>query len=114
MAEVYAGVYLTALTADNFDAEVLSADAGLVFVFYWRPGCAVCQALRPEVEAFAEKNKDRVKCCTLDAAAFKQLSVSQKVLRIPSFFIYHNGAAARILARYEADTDAAQAVVDAV
>ena len=79
------------LTKENFDAEALGPDTGVVFVDFWSPKCAPCLALLPEVEAFAEKNAGRAKFCKLDTSVNKRLSIAQKVLGLPTFVFYKNG-----------------------
>ena len=75
---------------ENFEAEVLQAK-GLVFVDFWSPKCEPCMALLPEIEAFAERNADKAKFCKLDAAANKRLSISQKVMGLPTLVFYKDG-----------------------
>lgn len=100
------------LTKENFDAEVLAADAGLVFVDFWSPRCAPCLGLMPEVEAFAEKNAGRAKFCKLDTASNKRLSIAQKVLGIPAFAFYQNGEKVFVFDKESIDMDAVQAKLD--
>jgi thioredoxin 1 len=78
------------LTKDNFDAEVLQAD-GLIFVDFWSEKCEPCQALMPEVVAFAEKNAGRAKFCKLDTAGNRRLAIGQKVLGLPTLVFYKGG-----------------------
>ena len=78
------------LNKDNFDAEVLQFE-GVVFVDFWNEKCEPCMALLPEVEAFAEKNKERAKFCKLDTTGNRRLAISQKVMGVPAFLFYKNG-----------------------
>ena len=79
------------LNKENFEAEVLQAK-GVVFVDFWSPKCEPCMALLPEVEEFAEKNKDcGAKFCKLDTAGNKRLAIAQKVMGIPTFVFYKDG-----------------------
>lgn len=100
------------LNKENFDAEVLAPDAGLVFVDFWSPKCAPCLALLPEVEAFAEKNAGRAKFCKLDTATHKRLSIAQKVLGIPAFAFYQNGVKVFVFDKDAIEMDAVQAKLD--
>ena len=75
---------------ENFEVEVLQAK-GLVFVDFWSPKCEPCMELLPEVEAMAERNADKAKFCKLDAAANKRLSISQKVMGLPTLVFYKDG-----------------------
>lgn len=78
------------LTKDNFDAEVIEA-SGVVFVDFWSEKCEPCQALIPEVHAFAEKNAGKAKFCKLDTAGNKRLAIAQKVMGLPTFVFYKGG-----------------------
>jgi thioredoxin 1 len=101
------------LTKENFDAEVLAPDTGVVFVDFWSPKCEPCMALTPEVEAFADKNKEKgVKFCKLDTAGNKRLSIAQKVMGIPAFVFYKNGEKAFVFDSESIEMDAVQAKLD--
>ena len=103
---------MTELNKENFDAEVLNPEAGLVFVDFWSPKCAPCLGLMPEVEAFAEKNKGRAKFCKLDTSVNKRLSIAQKVLGIPAFAFYKNGEKVFAFDKEEIEMGAVQAKLD--
>ncbi|MCL2368102.1 MAG: thioredoxin family protein [Oscillospiraceae bacterium] len=75
---------------DNFEAEVLQAQ-GVVFVDFWSLKCEPCMALMPDVEAMAERYEGKAKFCKLDAGTNKRLSISQKVMGLPSFVFYKDG-----------------------
>lgn len=100
------------LTKENFDTEVLTPDAGVVFVDFWSPKCAPCLALMPEVEAFSERNAGRAKFCKLDTAGNKRLSIAQKVLGIPAFAFYKNGEKVFVFDKDAIEMDAVQAKLD--
>ncbi|MCR6544068.1 thioredoxin TrxA [Dehalobacterium formicoaceticum] len=78
------------VTKDNFEAEVLQAE-GLVVVDYWNEKCEPCKALMPHVHALAEQYQDKAKFCSLDTTSNKRLSISQKVLGLPTIAFYRNG-----------------------
>ncbi|HHX51549.1 MAG TPA: thioredoxin [Clostridia bacterium] len=75
---------------ENFEQEVLQAE-GLVVVDFWSPKCEPCKALMPEVEVLAEKYGTQAKFCKLDTAGNKRLSISQKVLGLPTIAFYRGG-----------------------
>lgn len=75
---------------DNFEAEVLQGE-GLIVVDFWSPKCEPCQALMPEVEKLAEKYAGQAKFCKLDTASNRRLSISQKVLGLPTIGFYQQG-----------------------
>ncbi len=75
---------------ENFESEVLKAE-GLVLVDFWSPKCEPCQELMPEIEALAEKFEGQVKFGKLDVSKNRRLSISQKVMGLPTICIYKNG-----------------------
>ena len=99
------------LTKENFDAEVLQS-GGVVFVDFWSPKCEPCMALLPEVEAFAEKNEGRVKFCKIDTAGNKRLSISQKVMGIPTMVLYKDGEKVHVFDKESIDFNVIQAKLD--
>lgn len=74
----------------TFDEEVLQAP-GLVLVDFWSPKCEPCMELMPEVSALGVKYQDKVKFCKLDTASNRRLSISQKVLGLPTIVFYNQG-----------------------
>jgi len=100
------------LTKDNFDAEVLAAGSGVVFVDFWSPKCEPCLALAPELEEFAKKNAGRAKFCSIDTTTNKRLSIAQKVLGIPALAFYKDGEKVFVFNKDEIDVEAAQAKLD--
>lgn len=75
---------------NNFEAEVLQA-GGLVVVDFWSPKCEPCAAIMPEVVKLAEQYAEQAKFCKLDTASNRRLSISQKVLGLPTIAFYQNG-----------------------
>lgn len=74
----------------TFEDEVLKAE-GLVVVDFWSPKCEPCKELMPYVAELAEKYDGKAKFCKLDAAANRRLSISQKVMGLPTIAFYKNG-----------------------
>ncbi|MGI6405891.1 MAG: thioredoxin TrxA [Syntrophaceticus sp.] len=74
----------------NFEEEVLQAE-GLVVVDFWSPKCEPCKALMPHVAELAEKYQGKAKFCKLDTASNRRLSISQKVMGLPTIAFYKNG-----------------------
>ncbi|MDD2497713.1 MAG: thioredoxin family protein [Desulfitobacteriaceae bacterium] len=81
---------MTEVDKITFEEEVLKAK-GFVLVDFWSPKCEPCKELMPGVAALAEKYQGKAKFCKLDAAANKRLSISQKVLGLPTIVIYKDG-----------------------
>ena len=74
----------------TFEDEVLKAE-GLVMVDFWSSKCEPCKELMPFVAEVAGKYEGKAKFCKLDAAANKRLSISQKVMGLPTIGFYKNG-----------------------
>lgn len=75
---------------DNFD-EFVRSGSKPVLIDFWGPKCEVCLALMPEVEKLEEKYGEKIKFCKLDTSQNRRLSISLKVLGLPTFQIYENG-----------------------
>ncbi|MDD2555849.1 MAG: thioredoxin domain-containing protein [Syntrophaceticus sp.] len=78
------------LDKKNFEEEVLKAE-GLVMVDFWSPKCEPCKALMPHVAELAENYQEKAKFCKLDTASNRRLSISQKVMGLPTIAFYKNG-----------------------
>ncbi|MDR1765261.1 MAG: thioredoxin family protein [Lachnospiraceae bacterium] len=81
---------MVAVDKVNFEDEVLKTD-GLVLVDFWSQKCEPCLALTPAIHALSEKYADKAKFCTLDAGTNKRLSISQKVMGLPTVAFYRGG-----------------------
>ncbi|OPZ64266.1 MAG: Thioredoxin [Firmicutes bacterium ADurb.Bin506] len=95
---------------ENFEAEVLQAP-GLVLVDYWSEKCEPCKALVPEVEALAEKYASSMKFCKLNVLENRRLSISQKVLGLPTIIVYKNGEKVAELTKDEATAANIEAMI---
>lgn len=78
------------INKDTYEQEVLKSDLPVV-VEFWGEQCSVCLAMMPEVEAFAEQNKDTVKFCKIPIAGNRRLCIENKVMTVPTFLFYKNG-----------------------
>ena len=78
------------LTKDNFEEEVLQAK-GKVFVDFYGDGCVPCQALKPFVDACANKYDGKLIFAALNTTKARRLSIGQKVLGLPVMAIYEHG-----------------------
>ena len=75
---------------DSFQSEVLES-GGFVVVDFYGDGCVPCQAILPDIEALAEKYEGRAKFVKLNTSKARRLSISQKVLGLPTVVIYKGG-----------------------
>jgi thioredoxin 1 len=77
---------------DNYDSEVLQSELP-VLVDFWGPQCAPCLALMPAVEHLEHEYAGKIKVTKLNAAAGnRMLCAKLRVLGLPSFLFYKNGA----------------------
>jgi len=76
---------------DNYATEVLQSELPVV-VDFWGPQCTPCLALMPAVEQLEHEFAGRVKIAKLNAAGNRMLCAKLRVLGLPSFLFYKNGA----------------------
>jgi len=76
---------------DTFQTDVLEA-SGFVVVDFFGDGCVPCQAILPDIEALAGQYQDKAKFVKLNTSKARRLSISQKVLGLPTVVIYKDGA----------------------
>lgn len=66
--------------------EFVSKSDKVVVVDFWATWCAPCMKLLPEMEKMAEKYKDRVLFCKVNADKEKELCGAYNVLALPTLF----------------------------
>jgi len=77
---------------DNYETEVLKSELP-VLVDFWGPQCGPCLALMPAVEHLEQEYAGRIKVTKLNAAAGnRMLCAKLRVMGLPSFLFYKNGA----------------------
>ena len=67
----------------NFEDEVQNY-TGTALVDFWGPKCEPCKELMPYVEKLEDTYGDKVKFCKLDTSANRRLSISQRVIGLPT------------------------------
>jgi thioredoxin 1 len=75
-------------TKENYDELV---GAGTVLVDVWGPECQPCLALMPHVERLAEDRAD-LNVVKLEAPTARRLCMSLKVMGLPAYILYRDGA----------------------
>ncbi|MBE6580319.1 MAG: thioredoxin [Ruminococcaceae bacterium] len=77
------------ITAENFEAEVLSSEKPVLLDFYadW---CGPCRMLAPTIEEIAAE-RDDVKVCKINVDEQGDLAARFAVMSIPSLFVLKNG-----------------------
>ena len=79
------------LNRDNYEAEVLQAK-GPVLVDFWGPRCRPCLALMPAVEQLEKEYAGKVKVAKVNAEQNRMLCARLRVLGLPSYLFYRDGA----------------------
>ena len=79
------------LNRDNYESEIAGSDKPML-VDFWGPRCGPCMALMPAVEELEREFGDRLKVAKLNAAENRMLCAKLRVLGLPTFLLYKNGA----------------------
>ena len=75
-------------TKENYDELV---GEGTVLVDVWGPECRPCSALMPHVEKLAETRQE-LNVVKLEAPTARRLCMSLKVMGLPAYILYRDGA----------------------
>lgn len=78
------------LTAENFDNEVLKANAP-VLVDFWAAWCGPCRMVGPIIEELANDYAGKAKICKLDVDEQQSIAAKYRVMTIPTVFVFKNG-----------------------
>lgn len=78
-----------AITKDNFEKEVISAQ-GRVLVDFWASWCGPCMMLSPIVDEAAEELSD-IKFCKVNCDEDRELAVEYGISAIPCLLLFENG-----------------------
>jgi thioredoxin 1 len=76
-------------TPETFSALV---EQGNVLVDFWGPRCQPCLALMPAVEALEESYDGRLKLVKVNAPENRQVCRDLRVLGLPTYLLYRDGA----------------------
>jgi thioredoxin 1 len=79
------------LNRDNYEKETSQAQ-GVVLVDFWGPQCRPCLALMPAVERLEKEYSGKLKVAKVNAAENRLLCAKLKVLGLPTYIFYKNGA----------------------
>ena len=80
------------LNSDTYDSEVLQS-ALPVMVDFWGPQCGPCLALMPTVDRLENEYAGKIKIAKLNpAAGNRMLCAKLRVLSLPTFLFYKDGA----------------------
>jgi len=81
---------VTAVTDDNFDAEVLKSSKP-VLVDFWAPWCGPCKAVGPIVDELADQFKDSIKVMKLNVDDSQKTAINYNVRSIPTIILFKDG-----------------------
>lgn len=85
-----ASPFVTEITEDTFEAEVLNSDK-LVLIDFYATWCGPCKAMAPTLEKFAEENQATVKVVKVDVDACPQLAAAFQIRSIPTLVTMKDG-----------------------
>ena len=81
---------LTAVTAANFEAEVLKSTTP-VLVDFWAEWCGPCKAVGPILEEIAKDNAGKIKIVKLNTDDESAIAMKYGIVSIPTMNIFVNG-----------------------
>ncbi len=77
------------ITKDNFDSEVTNSDKPVLLDF-WATWCGPCQMIAPVIAEIANE-RDDIKVGKVNVDEQPELSVSFKIVSIPTLVVIKNG-----------------------
>ena len=81
---------LTAVTAANFEAEVLKSSTP-VLVDFWAEWCGPCKAVGPILEEIAKDHGGKIKIVKLNTDEEASIAMKYGIVSIPTMNVFVNG-----------------------
>lgn len=83
---------LTAVTDNNFQAEVIESDTATL-VDFWAPWCGPCRMVGPVLEEI-DAERDDIRVVKLNVDDNQQTAAAYEVFSIPTMILFRNGVEA--------------------
>ena len=90
VAATVAGMPVTSVTDDSFQAEVLESELPVV-VDFWAAWCGPCRVMSPILEEIAAE-RDDLRVVKVDAEANLETAARYGVMAMPTFLVFRDGA----------------------
>jgi thioredoxin 1 len=103
--------YVTELSDDTFEQEVLQADMP-VLVDFWAEWCMPCKMIAPTLEQLAQEYDGRVKVAKVDTDSCRQTAIKYGISAIPTLILFKDGAMARKFVGLQSKQDLRSAIDD--
>jgi thioredoxin 1 len=81
---------MVALTADNFDSEVLKSSTP-VLVDFWAEWCGPCKMIAPALDELANEYSGKAKIAKFDIMTDQNFAAQYRVSSIPMFLVFKGG-----------------------
>lgn len=101
------------LNRDNYEDEVNGSEKP-VLVDFWGPRCGPCIALMPSVEELEKTYEGKLKVAKLNATENRMLCAKLRVMGLPTFLFYKDGAEVNRLTGESVSISEIKAAVDAM
>jgi thioredoxin 1 len=79
-----------AITASQFDQEVLNSDVP-VLIDFWAEWCGPCKAIGPSIEQLSAEYADRAKIYKVDVDSNGELAMKYGIMSIPALVVFKGG-----------------------
>ena len=99
------------LNRDNYESETSGAGQP-VMVDFWGPQCVPCLALSPAVEQMEKDYAGKLKVAKVNATENRMLCAKLRVLGLPTFILYKDGAESKRLTGEEITPNEIKTAVD--